>query len=195
MRFRYTVISNDTTSFTFGWIFRDDQPSTIILTRIDLEDSLEVGLSTGSHMVGTNSGMSKYNSPWYNISVGDVLGNPIVYSTDPRYTSYLQPPTSPNQIVWGGFLLMTPSVSVPTTNGVILNVEMVFRTRFYGLRTLITRIENKEENQIKELEEKIKNLENIISKLILSSEEESDSSVLNLEKSYDDKDTDVTNDT
>jgi hypothetical protein len=166
--FKYELVNNEPTfPLNFGVIFRDFQPSLAILNYQQSQDTLELGLTSGIHTVGINSGQSRYISPNYRLELGKVVGNMISYMSDIRYTGQL-PAISPNQKIWGGIIIRSPTSSLNLTNGGVVTVTICFHVRCYSLNTFIGISPPLTEKE--KLEQKIKELEQKIEKLILLSE-------------------------
>jgi hypothetical protein len=116
-------------SVTFGLIFRDARPSSIILTAADAQNALEVQPSTGPNIVGETTGNSIYRGPWHKIAPQHVLGNTFTYYGDNDYAGVGS--ATPSQVLWVAFVAYIGTGDL--TNGVFLNAYMEFTTRFYSL--------------------------------------------------------------
>ncbi len=132
-RIRINVSNNENTKpITFGLVFRDQRPSTFILTATDAQNALEVSPTTGPSVVGESSGNSIYRGPWHRISPQAVLGNVISYFGDIDYSGGAGPsPGNPTQVLWVAFIAYIGSGDL--TNGLFLDAYMEFTTRFYSL--------------------------------------------------------------
>lgn len=132
-KIRLEVSSNEPAlSQVVGLSFKDEQPSTVILTYRDAQDTLEVAPTSGPQVLGQTGGTSVWRSPWYTIHPGTITGNQLGYMADNDYSSVTG--TNPAQIVWVAFISYGPTSGGTLPNGCIVNLFMEFTTRFYGPR-------------------------------------------------------------
>lgn len=130
---RLEVSSNEPAlSQVVGLTFKDEQPSTVILTYRDAQDTLEVAPSTQPQILGQTGGTSVWRSPWYHIHPGTITGNQLGYMADNDYSAVTG--ANPAQIVWLAFIAYGPTSGGTLPNGCIVNLFMEFTTRFYGPR-------------------------------------------------------------
>jgi hypothetical protein len=135
LRVKYSVCSNETAvTQNFGLTFKDDQPGPQINSLAKAKDSLEVAPTTGSNIIGEITGMSVYRSPWYKISCGAIVGNPMSYNSDISYTGQFG--ASPTQKVWMTAVLYSP-VNLSLTNGIIVTLTAELSVRVYSLKPLL----------------------------------------------------------
>jgi hypothetical protein len=133
-RVRFEVASNEPAlPLTFGIIFRDIRPSTVIAAYADAQNAMEVAPTSGPALVGQTTGNSVYRSPWYKLRPGSIVGNPISYMSDIAYQGTGgSAPVSPTQNVWLAFLLLSIGAVNPLTNGAIVHAYMEFTVRWYS---------------------------------------------------------------
>lgn len=133
---RFEVAGNEPAlPLSFGLCFKDAQPSLSVTTYLRAQDALEVGPTTGPHVVGETTGQSVYRSKWLKIRPSSILGNPLTYYADADFSASVT--SNPPQLVWMAFLLFAPLSTIPLPNGCVLNMYMSFTTRFYSLRTTL----------------------------------------------------------
>jgi len=148
IKLRYQVINLESVNaISCALIFSDSQPGGNITSRTQAIDAVEKGLTSKVQLVGTIQGMNKYASPWYNVSVGHILGNVLQYMTDPSFcgsTSGTIDLTTPAKQIWGSFVYYSTGPNL--TVGVTLQYELTMFIRFYGLRVLVSKI-NENENE------------------------------------------------
>jgi hypothetical protein len=134
-RMKIQVAANENTKpVSFGLVFRDVRPSTIILTLADAQNALEVQPTTGPNIVGESSGQSIYRGGWHKISPQAVLGNPISYFGQANDYGG-SGSASPSQVLWVAFIAYIGAGDL--TNGVFLNAYMEFTTRFFSLKGIL----------------------------------------------------------
>lgn len=130
-RIRIQLASNEPAkSISFGLVFRDQRPSTTILTAADAQNALEVQPTTGPNIVGETTGNSIYRGGWHKISPSTVLGNMLTYFGDSDYAGVGS--ATPSQVLWVAFIAYIGAGDL--TNGLFLNAYMEFTTRFYSLK-------------------------------------------------------------
>jgi hypothetical protein len=124
----YSFITNEpSTPQTCGFTFKDPQPSAG-LTNIDLATrALNFNISDKIHPIGQTTGTSVYRSPSYSMSPAAVLGDPLQYFTDNRFTGNFT--TGPSQTIWMSFILIN---NVTANVGGLLTVNFSFTTRVYS---------------------------------------------------------------
>lgn len=130
------VVSNDTGSpFTFSVFCNDTQVTTLVN---NYQKCLQVCTNTMSMFrssVGEIGGMSVYVSPTRSFPVYTVVGDKKLYESDRDYCGTST--SSPNQEVWGSFILISPDPTINLPNGVILDWDIEMRTRFFSLNPLV----------------------------------------------------------
>jgi hypothetical protein len=124
------VASNENFSMSFGVIFNDTQPSTLITTYQQALTAITSSGSTIRGMVGNSAGNSKYESSTIKLTPGSVVGNPLSYFSDLDYTGSTG--FNPAQAVWAAFILVSDGVLMNLTNGVFLDWDSSMTTRFYS---------------------------------------------------------------
>jgi hypothetical protein len=130
-RIRIQLASNEPAkSISFGLVFRDQRPSTTILTAVDAQNALEVQPTTGPNIVGETTGNSIYRGGWHKIAPSSVLGNMLTYYGDSDYAGVGS--ATPSQVLWVAFIAYIGAGDL--TNGLFLNAYMEFTTRFYSLK-------------------------------------------------------------
>jgi len=135
------VISNEPNiGLSFGVVFNDTQPSTVIST---YQQALTALASTATYFrgnVGETTGMSRYVSKTVSVPPAHVVGNPLMYYSDRDFSGSLGTPliavpiagTNPNQAVWASFILLAESSATNLTNGCFLDWDAEYVTRTYG---------------------------------------------------------------
>lgn len=133
-KFRYSVANNEGFGVQFGIILRDGQPSGTITTVALATAALGISPSTGRQTIAQATGNSLYpRTPWMECDPGAVIGNQRSYMSEIDYTASTT--ASPAQSVWLAFIVISPAANL--TNGVFLNLEIEFMTRFYSLLNAI----------------------------------------------------------
>jgi hypothetical protein len=118
----------------FGLVFKDAQPSVVIVSQATAINSLEVTPTTGRMSVGQASGQQMYRSREYTIPVGSIIGNPLSYNADVDYTSSFGN-FNPTQSVWMGAVAY--GVGGNITGGVIVNMCVKLKLRAFSLKPLL----------------------------------------------------------
>lgn len=141
IKHKIRVVSNEPNiGMSFGVIFNDTQPSTLIST---YQQALTATVGTAAYhrgSVGETTGTSRYVSPTISIHPANIVGNPLMYYSDRDFSGSLGTPliavpiagTNPNQAVWGAFILLAETSTTPLTNGVFLDWDSELNTRVYG---------------------------------------------------------------
>lgn len=144
-KFRIRTNSNEPNiSLSFGMILNDSQIS-ILLT--SFQTALTLLGSPGTYAKGTigeTTGMSRYVSPTFSVSPAKIVGNPLMYYSDRDYTGTLGTPliavpingTNPNQISWGGFVVVSETPAIPITNGLFADFDFEMTTRLFSVNPL-----------------------------------------------------------
>lgn len=136
IRFRYNVAGNEpAVPLFFGCVARDVQPSTTITTWAQANNSLEIAPTTGPQLVGETSGQAIFRSKWYSINPGDILGNRLLYFSDPGYVGV--PTNVPTKVLWVSFILTADLASTNLTNGAFLDFYLELTTEFFSLINLV----------------------------------------------------------
>lgn len=178
---KYTVSSNtDGVPIVFGIVFRDEEPTTFLTNKQNCVDTLEMGFTSGPNMISEKSGMDLYRSPIYNIQLGKIIGNNMLYNGTFDFTQSLIPSGSPpsyprpTQKVWCGFIGYTSVAGTNLTNGFFVTLVLTQHVRLFSIKSNVPRplIGNQDE-KIRILEEKINELNETISKLLLIDESSS----------------------
>lgn len=118
---------------TCCFIFKDQQPSLAITSYQRAVNSMEVGPCSQAVTLGTTQGMSTHRFKKMGICPGTVIGNQLQYHADSEYAATSG--ANPNQIVWLAVVLTAPTSGGTVPNGVILNLRMIFTTKWYGTQT------------------------------------------------------------
>ncbi len=135
--FRIKVVSADGTQpCSVGMIAKDREPSTVIASRADAINSLEVAPTTKAHAVGVATGMSMVKIPDFDIDGGVILGNDLTYFSNQGFASSFGGAFDPVQKLWAALIGYSLTGTVPTT-GVEVVVEVTTCVKAYGLRPLI----------------------------------------------------------
>jgi len=130
VRFRVSVVSNEEFVMSSGVFLRDAQPSTLIGTYQQALSALDNGPVTCRGTVGSLNGMSRYVRTSRNIPISRLVGMPLMYDSDRDYAALVD--ASPNQIVWGAFILCSDDITQNLTNGVTLQLTMTQHTCFFS---------------------------------------------------------------
>jgi hypothetical protein len=131
VKVKFSVVNNEPAlPVSFGLIFRDIQPSTIINTYQKAVNALEVSPSTGPNSVGETSGMSVFRSGWYKIMPAAVIGQAFSYFGTTNYGAGVT--ANPVALVWCDFVQTSFSAGTNLTNGCFLTLTMQLTTRFYS---------------------------------------------------------------
>lgn len=178
---KYTVSSNtDGVPIVFGIVFRDEEPTTFLGNKQNCIDTLEMGFTSGPNMISEKSGMDLYRSPIYNIQLGKIIGNNMLYNGTFDFTQSLVPSGTPpvyprpTQKVWLGVVGYTSVSGTNLTNGFFVTLVLTQHVRLFSIKSNVPRpfIGNQEE-KIRTLEEKIEKLNKTIEKLLLIDESSS----------------------
>lgn len=133
-KMRFSVANNEGFGNQFGMIFRDSQPSLSITTAALARSALACKPTTGKFQVAQASGNSLFPmTKWYHADPGIVSGNQASYNAELEYTANVA--ASPVQVIWMAFIVLSPGGNL--TNGVFLDLELEFQTRFYSLYNVI----------------------------------------------------------
>lgn len=131
VRLKFSVAANEpAVPVNFAFIFRDIQPSTIINTFAKATNAVEVAPTTGPKIVGETTGMSIYNSPWYDIDPAAIIGNAFSYYGNAAYGAAVT--ANPTALVWAAFILTSFQAATNLTNGAFLSLYVELSTRFYS---------------------------------------------------------------
>ncbi len=124
------VCAEAANAVSFAMVLNDTQPSTVITTYQQALTAFGSSASYFRNTVGQISGQPVYRSPQLSISPGSVVGNPLMYFSDRDFAS----PTgsNPNQAAWASFVALSDATGVNLTSGVILDVDIEYRTIFFG---------------------------------------------------------------
>jgi len=133
VKFKVTVNSNESFVMTSGFYLRDAQPSLLIGTYQQALSALDNGPTTCRGTVGSLNGMSRYSRTSANIPVSTLVGMPLMYDSDRDFAALIS--ASPNQLVWGAFILCSDDVTQNLDNGVTLQVTMTQHTCFFSKTT------------------------------------------------------------
>ncbi len=133
VKFKVSVISNETFVMTSGIYLRDAQPSLLVGTYQQALSALDNGPSTCRGTVGSLNGMSRYNQASANIPLSRIVGMPLMYDSDRDFAALIN--ASPNQVVWGAYILCTDEITQDLTNGVTLQLTMTQHTCFFSKTT------------------------------------------------------------
>lgn len=130
---KFTISSNEpAVSVNFYSIVRDVNPATTITSWGEAQEQAVQAPTTGSQVVGEASGQSLYRSPWFHLDLASVLGNPFNYYGEDNWASTTN--TDPTNILWLSFVAFSQASGNNLTNGVFLNLTIVFTTRYYSLK-------------------------------------------------------------
>jgi hypothetical protein len=133
---QFTVCGNEPgIPVTFGVVYRDARPSTIITSYAQALDALEIGPTTGIQMVGQTSGQSIYRSRRLRIHPAAIMGDPQEYMSDVSWAGSTS--TSPTQTVWMAFIAVSISPIVNLTNGVILTMNQIFTVKWSSSQKIL----------------------------------------------------------
>jgi hypothetical protein len=110
-------------------IFRDVQPSTVILSQLDAISSAEVAPATRVKMMGTVSGQPRCRLR-ARIPLATIIGRPLEYLTDISYAASAN--SNPPQLLWAAIVLFTYTPLTLLVNGVAVAATLDFRTNWYS---------------------------------------------------------------
>jgi len=130
VKFEVAVVSNETFVMSSGIFLRDAQPSTLITTYQLALNALANGPVVCRGTVGSTSGMSRYKRVSPVVPLTTIVGQPILYMSDRDFAALVV--ASPNQIVWGAFILVSDDVTQNLTNGVSLQLKMAQHSCFFS---------------------------------------------------------------
>jgi hypothetical protein len=126
---QFTICGNEpAVPVTFGLIYRDARPSTIITSYAQALNALEVGPSSGISLVGQTTGSSVHRSRMFKIHPGAIMGDPEEYMSDINWAGSTG--FSPPQTVWVAIIAVSISPLNPLTNGIILTMNQWFTVKW-----------------------------------------------------------------
>jgi hypothetical protein len=130
-------VSNNEPAFEniVGFVFRDTQPSTVLTTRQQALNALEIAPCTGAQVLSAAAGMPRYNFRQMRVHLGDVVGNKMKYLNAAGYGAAVT--ANPVNIVWGAFLVIAPTDTQLQTNGVVATIKIKYITKFFSVRNVI----------------------------------------------------------
>jgi hypothetical protein len=131
----YQLHGNETgQAVSFGLIFRDTQPSTLITTFQKAVNALEVAPTTGPTMVGQATGMDIFRSRDFYLPLSSILGNPSGYMGDVDYTSSFGA-FNPTQALWMSAVAYSNG-GANLTNGIVVTLKVELTVRCYSIKVL-----------------------------------------------------------
>jgi hypothetical protein len=127
----YDVTANEPAfPVSFGWTWKDYQPSTAGSTFKLASNLLSIEPTDGFHSIGETTGMSVWDSrkdakpPLVPIQSSAIVGNPFEYFGELGYSSTFN--TVPAQSLWGSFVLLSVNNATNLTNGVKLSLRLIY---------------------------------------------------------------------
>jgi len=128
-KFKYTVVNNEpSTPISCGMTQKDFQPSVGLTTYQLALNSLLLAPATGVNGVGEASGQSVYRSPWYQMPIASVLGNPRQYLSEKDFSGNWT--SGVTQKLWNAFVILGP---VTANVSCVLTLNIAIRARFYSI--------------------------------------------------------------
>ncbi len=124
------VCAEAANAVSFCMVLNDTQPSTTITTYQQALTAFGSSATYFRNTVGQISGQPVYRSPQLSLSPGSIVGNPLMYFSDRDFASSTG--SNPNQACWASFVALSDSSGVNLTNGVILDIDIEYRTIFFG---------------------------------------------------------------
>lgn len=116
--------------------FNDTQPSTLITSWDAAVRYAGQGFTTRPIIVGGSNGANRTQTIRYGVNCGDVLGDNLLYHGAAGYAG--SDTASPTQTIWANFAAYTYAADEFFADGLDVNAEIVWTTRFSSMRPLIS---------------------------------------------------------
>jgi len=132
LRFCYSVVANEPAIGTFHAMGLSDTLP-VITTLAQATALLGRPPVTRVSVIGETTGMSVFQSPWYDIDLASVVGNPIEFYGSQGFTGVgLAAPASPTQLLYI-YLLLFSGTGANLTNGAQVTLQIEYRGTFFSV--------------------------------------------------------------
>lgn len=130
----FDIANVDASPINVAFVFNDTQPSTLITTWASARQVAGSGITTGGSLVGGITGNSLSRNHRMKIALGDVVGGMIPYLSNTSYAG--SDAASPTQSIWGSFIAWSYDGATAIPDGVAVNANFIFTTRYYSMRPI-----------------------------------------------------------
>jgi len=133
---QYDVTNNSANfPYSFGMCFSDFLPAPT--TYAQAKRLLQRPPCTVVDIVSPKNSNAQFRSPVYSMDPGAVIGNPLIYHANQEFTGTGGAvPVSPTQFVYATFVLLADETQLTIPDGVFLNWEQTFTTKWYSVTNL-----------------------------------------------------------
>lgn len=111
-------------------LFRDIQPSTVILTYNDAISSAEVAPCSKPVTMGPVTGQPRARIGPHKIPLATILGRPLEYLTDIGYAANVN--SSPSQVLWVGLVIFSYTAATTIPNGLSAVITLDYTVNWFS---------------------------------------------------------------